>query len=335
MKIVFILAGILLMLVGLVLVGVGALWSGPDGALAGPLSGEQFVRLHILPMVEPIVRDFIAFTSQEVLDFVFFGQYGLLTTVGVLGILVFLSGGAMVRNPPKGGPSRAVIRKDKNKVKGEVQRREAAKKAAAEAAGKAAPAAAGGKKGPTVSIADEEKLLGGAEKIGMFDDMDEEEKTSQMVSLFHTSLDKDQCDELLMLFRPKLADFKEIYRDDALSMLTKQALELEIIRRRRQQEDISPDQFRTFDDKITELDQESVCYRYLPSNPDAAPKEARRYFGLVYDRFNHSAVQQKLRSDAEDWRPVSLRNAVEILSAKAPEREPDESDPSDSEKSAA
>ena len=324
MKPLLILVGLVLMLAGLALLGVGALWSGPDGALSGPFSSEPFVRGGVAPAVSPILKEFAALMPREALDFVFFGEFGFLTSVGVLGILAFLFGGVMLRNLPKGAPSRAVIRKNKNVVKGEVKKREEAKKAAqaAQEAQADAPAAArpAGPAAQAISAADEEKLLGGPAKSGIFDGMEESEKTNHMVSLFHTALEKEQCEELLGLFRPQLAEHMDIYRDDALSALTKQALEMEIIRRRRQQEDISPDQFRTFDNKITELDREAVCYRYLPANPAAAPAEARQYFGLVYDRFNHSAVQQKLKSEAADWREVSLRTAAEVLAEKAPER---------------
>ena len=141
-----------------------------------------------------------------------------------------------------------------------------------------------------------------------------------MVSLFHAALEKEKCRELLTIFRPQLADYMELYRADALTAVTKQALELEIIRRRRQQEGISPDQFRTFDNKIVELEREEICYRYLPASPEAAPEEAREHFGLVYDRFNHSAVQQKLKSEAGDWRGLSINNAAQVLAEKAPER---------------
>ena len=320
MKPLLILVGLILMLAGLALLGIGALWSGPDGALSGPFSSEPFVRGDIAPAVSPILREISALLPREALDFAFFGEFGYLTTVGVAGILIFFCGGLILRNLPKSS-ARAVIRKNRDVVKGEVKKREAAKKAAqtAATAATADPASPAAK---AISAADEEKLLGGPAKGGMFEGMDEDEKTNHMVSLFHTALEEERCKELLELFRPKLAEYLELYRDDALSMLTKQALEMEIIRRRRQQEDISPDQFRTFDNKITELDREAVCYRYLPVNPDAAPKEAREHFGLVYDRFNHSAVQQKLKSEASDWRAVSLSAAAEVLAAKAPERVP-------------
>ena len=327
MKLLMILVGVVMMLAGLALAGVGVLWSGPDGALTGPFSYEPLVRDNIIPRAAPVVDGLIPLIPQEAREFMFFTQYGLLPIFGVIGLLVFLFGGLLLRNLPKSS-SRAVVRKNKAQVKSEVLKREAEKKKAQEAAG-APAAAAGGGAAAALSAEDEKRLLGDTEKEGMFDGMDEEEKTNHMVSLFHTALEKEQCDELLRLFRPRLADFMDIYREDALSALTKQALELEIIRRRRQQEDISPDQFRTFDDKIVQLERETVCYRYLPSKPEATPEEAREYFGLVYDRFNHSAVQQKLRSDAEDWREISLRNAAEILAEKSPPRKKGEGESSD------
>lgn len=336
MKLLMILIGIVLMLAGLALAGVGVLWNGPDGAMTGPYSSHPFVRGNIVPSVRPVVDGLVPLIPQGAREFLFFTEHGLLPLFGILGLLVFLSGGLILRNLPEQS-SRAVVRKNKDKVKSEVLKREAEKQKA-QAEGRpaaAAPAAAGGGKAAALSAEDEKKLLGDTEKEGMFDGMDEEEKTNHMVSLFHAALEKKQCDELLKLFRPRLADFMDIYRDDALSALTKQALELEIIRRRRQAENISPDQFRTFDDKIVQLERETICYRYLPVKPDAAPEEAREYFGLVYDRFNHSAVQQKLKSDADDWRGISLRNAAEILAEKSPPRKEGGAEKSggDSEKS--
>ena len=328
MKAVLILFGLLLMAAGLALLGVGALWSGPDGALSGPFSGEPFVQGQIAPIVSPVLREIISLVPQGAREFVLFNQFGYLTTVGVVGILVFLLGGLQLRNLPKAGPTRAVIRKSKEKVQSEVKRREEAKKAAADA-GIPTPAAAAASaesgKPATVSL-DADKLLAEEAKTGVFDGLDETEKLNLMVSMFHAALETEQCRELLNLFRPQLANYMELYRADALTAVTKQALELEIIRRRRQQEGISPDQFRTFDNKIVELEREEICYRYLPSNPGAAPDEAREHFGLVYDRFNHSAVQQKLRSEAGDWRGLSINNAAQVLAEKAPERA--DSDPS-------
>ena len=321
MKAVLILFGLLLMAAGLALLGVGALWSGPDGALSGPFSGEPFVQGQIAPLVSPVLREIISLVPQGAREFVLFNQFGYLTTVGVVGILVFLLGGLQLRNLPKAGPTRAVIRKSKEKVQSEVKRREEAKKAAADAGIPTPAAAASAESGKPAPISlDADKLLAEEAKTGVFDGLDETEKLNLMVSMFHAALETEQCRELLNLFRPQLANYMELYRADALTAVTKQALELEIIRRRRQQEGISPDQFRTFDNKIVELEREEICYRYLPANPGAAPDEAREHFGLVYDRFNHSAVQQKLRSEAGDWRGLSINNAVQVLAEKAPER---------------
>ena len=317
MKPILILVGIVMMLAGLAMAGVGVLWSGAEGELSGPFSTSEFVRQTIAPAVSPILGTITSIIPRGILDFAFYGQFGFLPTIGAVGVLIFLSGGLVLRNLPKAS-SRAVIRKSKDKVKSEVMQ---AQKSAAEADADAifAPAAEQSEDGAPAKKA-AVKMPAGAAASGIFAGMDEEEKTTHLISLSHAGLDKEKCAALLKEFRPKLIEHMDICREDALSMLTRQLLEIEIVRRRRQQENITPDQFRTFDEKITQLDRQAICYRYLPANPDSAPAEARKYFGLVYDRFNYSAIQQKLKSDADDWREVSVRTAEQVLGEKAPPR---------------
>ena len=140
MKLLMILIGVVLMLAGLALAGAGVLWSGPDAAMTGPFSAEPLVRGNIVPAVAPFVEGLLPLIPHEAREFLFFPQYGLLPLFGVAGLLVFLSGGLMLRNLPKAS-SRAVVRKNKEQVKSEVLKREAEKK---KAQAEGAPVAAAG-----------------------------------------------------------------------------------------------------------------------------------------------------------------------------------------------
>ena len=303
MKALYILAGVGLLLLGAVVTLAGLNFSGPGGQYS-PVFAGAFAQ----SLAGGMVRDLGGLFPRTLLEAGLFSQSGYLFLLGGPGVVIFLCGLLVFRNLPK-TTERAVIRRDESAARDLAK----ARAAQAESAAAAAKESGSGKKSPLSFSAKKTEA-----ESGMFAGLDETEKTNAMINLAHAAMDAEKCREVLKEFRPKLLPFAELCREEALTAIAKQTLDMEILRRRRQQADISPDQFRSFDFKITKLERDAICHRYLPRDPDAAPAEAREHFGMVYDRHSYSAVQQKLQSEADDWKEISLRNAEEVLALATP-----------------
>jgi hypothetical protein len=134
-----------------------------------------------------------------------------------------------------------------------------------------------------------------------------------LVSLSQSHLGQEECQRIMQMFRPDLLEHKEILSEESLHEITKRILESVILRHRRQEKDITSDQFRIQDRRLSEIEKGTVVRRYFPRDKDISP-EAKKHVGKVYDFNMQSEIQQNYLSEADDWIDISLRNAKQVLS---------------------
>ena len=138
-----------------------------------------------------------------------------------------------------------------------------------------------------------------------------------LVSLAHSYLEKPQRQNAVKNLRPDLLPHLKLLSEQAESAVVKQILDATIVRFKRSEKNITPDQFRLQDKNMNRLERESICMRYMPSG--GAPDSYKDRVGKVFTMNEHSRLQQEMMSEADDWQELSLRNAVLVLKAKAPD----------------
>ena len=161
------------------------------------------------------------------------------------------------------------------------------------------------------SIKIDEKLLDVEEdKLADYADI------NRLIALSHSDLDKEQCLLTLKILRPRLLDYKEIMTKEALTAISKQVLNNAVIRHKRQEKAITPDQFRRQNEHMLSIEQETICRRYMPrkENLDKIPQEYIDKIGHVFVVSEQSGIQQGLLSDSTEWRDISLSNSIAVMS---------------------
>ena len=137
-----------------------------------------------------------------------------------------------------------------------------------------------------------------------------------LVSLAHSYLEKPQRHNAVKNLRPDLLPHLKLLSEQAESAVVKQILDATIVRFKRSEKNITPDQFRLQDKNMNRLEREAICMRYMPNH--SVPDAYKDRVGKVFTMNEHSRLQQEMMSEADDWQELSLRNAVLVLSAKAP-----------------
>ena len=279
-------------------------------------------------------------------------EHGLLVPFVGIGVLLFVLGMVLftvakiigerelARHRAKQGeqmkesrtaPTMKDLRVGKEYEDEEKKKKEAKAKAAAEAKAKAASAPGSDLPEPT-GDADLDDMLKQSEKQGTVVPSAEEVKVDTsiledddpdytdinvLVSLAHSYLEKPQRQNAVKNLRPDLLPHLKLLSEQAESAVVKQILDATIVRFKRSEKNITPDQFRLQDKNMNRLERESICMRYMPSG--SVPDSYKDRVGKVFTMNEHSRLQQEMMSEADDWQELSLRNAVLVLSAKAPD----------------
>ena len=116
------------------------------------------------------------------------------------------------------------------------------------------------------------------------------------------------------VLRPGFIPYIGLLNDRARDRLGRQIIQYHVLRLKREEEGISADQFAVQDKRMTEIERETICRRYMPKSTDDLPEETFKLIGKVYTLTEQSRVQQSTLSDAEDWQDMSLRNFVSVMS---------------------
>ncbi|WOV90510.1 MAG: hypothetical protein R1F54_08200 [Candidatus Zeuxoniibacter abyssi] len=149
------------------------------------------------------------------------------------------------------------------------------------------------------------------------DELADYKDINKMVALFHSALSVEQCKRTLRVLHPGLMAYIDIMTESALLEIAKQVLDATIIRHKRQEKGITPDQFRLQNENLNRTEQETICRRYMPRDISQLPQEHWDKIGRVFIVTEQSQIQQDLLSDTADWRDISLKNAHTIMSEVA------------------
>lgn len=141
----------------------------------------------------------------------------------------------------------------------------------------------------------------------------------KIIALSHASLGESQSRQVFRVLKPELVPYQNMFTPDVADRMAKQILDHYIVNYRRSEAGMTPDQFRVQDEKMNELARETLCRRYLPPSAENVNAAERAIIGKVYTLTAQSRIQQETLTQSENWRDISLRNAVDILSMPAPD----------------
>ena len=105
------------------------------------------------------------------------------------------------------------------------------------------------------------------------DELADYKDINKMVALFHSALSVEQCKRTLRVLHPGLMAYIDIMTESALLEIAKQVLDATIIRHKRQEKGITPDQFRLQNENLNRTEQETICRRYMPRDISQLPQE--------------------------------------------------------------
>lgn len=306
-------SGILLFIIGLILVVFGVVFSGELGGFAGFVSREVRVAMIDQGLVQ-LVKTIAPFL-KPVAGPLMIREFGLIGPLAVPGGVIALVGFYLFVT----GIVRA--QSHKKQVWAKLQAHTAAKTAAEtglagyysdKAAQAAEEAAAGGKKiRLNVSDPSEEKKTRAARARILAPgglSMEELVKMEQ-----GEVLTPKACARILETLRPQLMPFATRFSDDFFAVLARQCIAIARLQTKRVEDDMSPAQFRRFEEKAVQMERDTIGRLFAPQNRDDIGEEFRRKIGGVFGMQEQSALQQKILGTPDDWRDISVRNLAETL----------------------
>ena len=154
---------------------------------------------------------------------------------------------------------------------------------------------------------DESWIDEGEDENDLFSDIE------KVISLSHSAMEEDEIVMVLRKLNPDLLQFTDQLSLDVQERFTKQSLSIYIINAKRSEKSITPDQFRIQDVRMNELIRETIVRRFLPQSKGHLSETAVALIGNVYTLQEQAKIQQSTHSHAEDWRDMSVRNAVDVL----------------------
>jgi hypothetical protein len=88
---------------------------------------------------------------------------------------------------------------------------------------------------------------------------------------------------------------------------------------------ISPYQFSTFQNRVYQLEEETIGKQYTPADPDKVPADHKKDIGAIVDIKNWPRWQQELLAEKEEWKDISIKAMKEMpapAAAQASSAEP-------------
>lgn len=293
-KILKIIIALLLLAVAAVAFHLSSAYSGSGGRLVG---GYNAV---------PVFDSLVAFVkSNPGLSWLVSADSGLSPSFLILSILFGLVGAFMLFYRPKKKQAEQAAANQVAEGKAEQPQPEEKK-----SSGIKIPFFGAGKSSKAEAEAEEAE----EEDEDMFKDID------KVVSFSQNILEREDCEMVVNRLRPDIAAvMDQLDEEGVIDVLAKQLLLRHIIDYRRTKAKIDPQQFRLQDKKLNEIEQATICLRFMPHDTSNLNDVAQEKYGKIFSAFNQARVQQETLSDAEDWHNMSLRNFMAILQEeKAP-----------------
>lgn len=288
-KAILVIIGATLLIYGFLLVWAGYNFREPYGR--GGLSDE-------VPLTDPAVNQIRNLVNKSIYweDRLMVREYGLLPALGGIGILLVVLGFAVMRFSKRYFVG--AYEDDKGGLKQVAVSLESVRRASDAST--------------AVGVNIDESLLDIPE-----DELADYKNINKMVALFHSALTVEQCKRTLRVLHPGFLVYVDTMTESALLKIAKQVLDATIIRHKRQEKGITPDQFRLQNENLNRTEQETICRRYIPGDISQLPQEHWDKIGRVFVVTEQSQIQQDLLSDTADWRDISLKNVHAIMSEVA------------------
>ncbi len=140
----------------------------------------------------------------------------------------------------------------------------------------------------------------------------------RVIALSHSVLTAADKKMLIDRLRPEFLPYESMFSEEVTEIIAKQILNHFIVKNKRAQIGIAPAQFRLQDQKMNEIERETICRRFLPKNTAALTDEAKQSVGRILTVLYQAETQQSTMSQADDWVDMSLRNMVDIMSIEVP-----------------
>ncbi|MGU9950779.1 MAG: hypothetical protein ACNYPH_00385, partial [Gammaproteobacteria bacterium WSBS_2016_MAG_OTU1] len=128
---------------------------------------------------------------------------------------------------------------------------------------------------------------------------------SNLVTMSQAYIEPRDSERIISMFRSDLLPYVHVVMDDqSMNRLAHQILESVIFRHKRQQEDITADQFQQQDKRVYESESETFLRRYMPAADKIRSAEMQECAGKTYDLVAQATVQKRFLSESEDWEDI-------------------------------
>ena len=149
------------------------------------------------------------------------------------------------------------------------------------------------------------------------------DEMSRLIQWEQITLDDEKIDIVVGTMYPEISEWKDRFhggalRDMAIRMIAIARNELKL-----RDKGISPYQFSSFQNRVYQLEEEVVAKLFAPSDPSQLRRAADRdRAGMVVDMKTWRVWQQQMLVGKEEWKDISIKNALGLLQATQPKAEP-------------
>ena len=150
-------------------------------------------------------------------------------------------------------------------------------------------------------------------RTGQFEDEKFFYNINKVVAAAQTNPEESVLIVGITVLRPEFLPHMDKLTDSVKKRIGRQVMQYHAMRLKRAEKHISPIQFASQDRRMSEVDRETICRRFLPKNAGHVPEDARHHIGRVYTLTEQYQIQQSTQSGADDWQDVSLRTLVSVM----------------------
>jgi len=131
----------------------------------------------------------------------------------------------------------------------------------------------------------------------------------ELINMEQLKLDRKAATRIIKESYPKLGHLVEYFYDEETVVTTARRV-IAILRVRVKLNDptMSSYQFSQFEDKVNQMEQEKLLYRYAPQDKSALNEQQRALLNKFFSVDSYRSVQQKLRAGREDWQHMSVED---------------------------
>jgi len=131
----------------------------------------------------------------------------------------------------------------------------------------------------------------------------------ELINMEQLKLDRKAGAKIIKESYPKLGHLVEYFHDEETVVTTARRV-IAILRVRVKLNDptMSSYQFSQFEDKVNQMEQEKILYRYNPQDKNSLNEHQRALVNKFFSQDSYRSVQQKLRAGRDDWQHMSVED---------------------------